>query len=247
METVVRKRKIYLFVLVASLIAAAVWINSQRTVTDLEPRQPSAENVVFEETPKPVQPAQQPELQPTPLPEEKPPEIFRNAAALYESSKRWMHVRELTGNNDHPMITIAMNFCGLDGDKGYAWCAAAQAEIHHFAGIKAPKSARVVDWFATPQVVWEKKMGNFPDIFDTNGMVGGIYFPNLGRLAHIVLIVGEDKNNYYTREGNTNLAGSREGDGFYAKTRSKTDIAALADYTISGDDFQTVYGKYLKK
>jgi hypothetical protein len=155
-----------------------------------------------------------------------------------------MEVRELTGNNDHPMITRAMNLCGLDGDKGYPWCAASQAEIHHEADIEAPRSARVVDWFIR-NVVWEKRFGEIPP-FEKQGMVGGLYYRHLGRLGHIFLIVGEDKNNFYTLEGNTNLAGSREGDGFYKKVRSKKSVAAMADYCLSGEAFEKEYGNYLK-
>ncbi len=130
------------------------------------------------------------------------------------------------------MITVAMKLCGLDGDKGYAWCAACQAEIFHVAEIKAPKSARVVDWF-NGATVWSVKHGKLPDeLENVEGMVGGLYYNNLGRLGHVFLIVGEDKNNFYTYEGNTNVAGSREGDGFYKKVRAKVSVAAIADYII---------------
>lgn len=170
----------------------------------------------------------------------------RNEVAnrLVKSAARWKDVRELTGNNDHPMITVAMNLCGLDGDKGYPWCAAAQAEIHHKTDVEAPKSARVVDWFVK-NVIWEKHFGEIPP-FEKQGMVGGLYFRNLGRLGHIFLVVGEDKNNFYTLEGNTNIAGSREGDGFYRKIRSKKSVAALADYCLAGNFFHQEYGEYLK-
>jgi hypothetical protein len=156
------------------------------------------------------------------------------------SAERWMHVRELTGNNDHPMITKAMRLCGLRGDMGYPWCAAAQAEIHDHAGLPAPHSARVVDWFRT-NVVWKREWGDRPEHLNTHGMVGALYYQHLGRYGHIVLIVGEDKNNFYTLEGNTNLAGSREGDGFYRKIRSKKSIAALADYCLTGNRWLDKY------
>ncbi len=126
------------------------------------------------------------------------------------------------------MITGAMNLCGLDGDKGYAWCAAAQAEIFYVAEIEAPRSARVVDWFNENS--WQMKHGKIPVGIKPEGMVGGLYYNNLGRLGHIFLIVGEDKNNFFTMEGNTNIAGSREGDGFYKKVRPKSTVATLADY-----------------
>jgi len=66
---------------------------------------------------------------------------------LIESAERWLGVRELSGRNDHPMITAAMKLCGLPGNAGYPWCAACQAEIHEEAGLHAPTSARVTDWF----------------------------------------------------------------------------------------------------
>lgn len=165
---------------------------------------------------------------------------------LFASTERWMGVRELTGHNDHPMITQAMKLCGLPGNAGYAWCAACQAEIHDYAGLNAPTSARVVDWF-TQNIVWKKQFGDIPSGFDVRGMVGALYYRNLGRFGHIVLILGQDKNNYYCYEGNTNMGGSREGDGFYRTIRSKESISALADYCISGKLFLEKYDTYLQK
>lgn len=137
-----------------------------------------------------------------------------------------------------------MKLCGLPGDKKYPWCASSQAEIHFYVGIKAPHSARVVDWFKT-NVVWKMEWGEM--VYHEVGMVGALYFSNLGRYGHIVLIVGEDKNNFYCKEGNTNNGGSRDGDGFYNTIRSKKSIAALADYCLSGQDFINKYGFYLQK
>jgi len=168
----------------------------------------------------------------------------RAATNLLESGKRWLGVRELTGHNDHPQITAAMKLCGLPGNAAHPWCAAAQAEIHDSAGVPAPTSARVVDWFKQ-NVVWRKEWGAVP-AFETRGMVGGLYYRNLGRYGHIVLIIGEDKNNYYCYEGNTNLAGSNEGDGFYKTIRPKKSIAVLADYCLSGKRFTEVYNEYLQ-
>lgn len=172
----------------------------------------------------------------------------RNGAVtnLLESAERWLPVRELTGHNDHPMITSAMKLCGLPGNAGYPWCAASQAEIHDHAGVGGPNSARVVDWFRY-NVVWLQKWGEVPAGFDVRGMVGAIYYRKLGRYGHIVLIIGEDKNNYYCYEGNTNMAGSNEGDGFYRTIRSKESISALADYCLNGRHFIEKYDWYLQK
>lgn len=130
-----------------------------------------------------------------------------------------------------------MNECGLPGDRKYPWCAAAQTGIHTEAGLKNPKSARVVDWFAN-NLVWKKEFGTMPKFTHKKGMVGAIYYKSLKRYGHIVLIVGEDQDNFYTLEGNTNASGSREGQGFYRKIRSKKLIAAIADYCLSVEEIK---------
>ena len=142
------------------------------------------------------------------------------------------------------MITRSMKLCGLRGDRKYPWCASSQAEIFHHAGISAPLSAAVTSWFKS-NVVWKKEWGEM--VYRAPGMVGALYYAHLGRYGHIVLIVGEDKNNFYCKEGNTNNGGSREGDGFYNTIRSKKSIAALADYCLSGNDFIKEYDFYLQK
>ena len=163
---------------------------------------------------------------------------------LVSVAEKYIGLKELTNNNDHPQITKWMKECGLRGDKGYPWCAAAQTGIHNEAVIPNPESARVVEWFQH-NITWKK---GWPDnLLDKKGMVGAIYYPELGRYGHIVLIVGEDNNSYYTLEGNTNGMGARDGDGFYRKIRSKKSIAILADYCVSGKDFITLYDKYLQK
>jgi len=168
-----------------------------------------------------------------------------SSANLLNSAERWNGVEELTGNNDHPMITVAMKLCGLSGNKGYPWCAACLAEIHNKAELPAPHSARVVDWFKQ-NVIWKNSWGE-KQFLVKPGMVGALYYRSLGRYGHIVLITGEDNNNYYTLEGNTNAAGSREGQGFYRKVRSKSSIAAMADYCLNGKMFIDEYESLLQK
>ena len=189
-----------------------------------------------------------------------------NFIRLVKSSQRWMDVRELTGNNDHPMITRAMRLCGLDGDKGYYWCAACWTEIYEYEGMANPRSARVTDWFMT-NVVWCDRWGEIPEQYDVRGMMGGVYYPRLNRYAHIVFIVGEDRNNYYTYQGNTSALNAvktfdgeeiyitedmiveleRNGQGFYKKVISKQHISVLSDYCVIGKAFSDEYDWYLLK
>jgi len=165
-----------------------------------------------------------------------------NVENLIGEAIKHINVREATGNNDGKWVKLFLNITGLD--EGYPWCAAYTSYVHFYAGVPAPRSARVVDWF-NRNVVWEKKYGEIPENFDKTGMVGGLFYESLGRLGHIFIILDEDKNNYFTIEGNTNGTGSREGDGVYKKIRSKKSIAALADYTVEKEFFYEIYGEYL--
>ncbi|NQU52902.1 MAG: hypothetical protein HQ522_10230 [Bacteroidetes bacterium] len=164
---------------------------------------------------------------------------------LIAEARTWLGVFELTGNNDHPRISESMRLCGLAGNRGYPWCASSQAKIHYDANIPAPHSARVTNWFKR-NIVWRREWGDKQ--FNVQpGMVGAIYYKSLGRYGHIVMIIGEDNNNYYTLEGNTNSAGSREGQGFYKKMRSKSSIAAISDYCLNGQLFIDEYDNLLKR
>ena len=72
-------------------------------------------------------------------------------------------------------------------------------------------------------------------------MVIGLYYPHLGRLGHIGIVTGFDGKNIYTIEGNTNAAGSREGQGVYRKIRPLKTVAAMADYSVLGRQFDQRY------
>jgi hypothetical protein len=178
---------------------------------------------------------------------DQPIPIIRDKASLIliSEAQTWLGITELTGNNDHPRISQSMKLCGLSGDKGYPWCASSQAQIHFDANLIAPHSARVVDWFKQ-NVIWKREWGD-KYISIQPGMVGAIYYRKLNRYGHIVLIVGQDKNNYYTLEGNTNSAGSRDGQGFYRKIRSKESIAVIADYCLNNVLFSKEYKMLLQR
>ncbi len=59
--------------------------------------------------------------------------------------------------------------------------------------------------------------------------------------------VFEKRLNHHSKsiEGNTNRAGSREGDGVYRKIRPKQTVAALGDYCLKpGEYFKTIEELY---
>ncbi len=183
---------------------------------------------------------------------------------IVASAKRWLHVRELTGHNDHPWITKAMKLCGLDGDKGYAWCAACQTEIFTYADVSNPESARVVDWFKS-NVIWERSWGvEPPKELILAGINYGFHNDRLNRYAHIGVSAFADKNNVYGYEGNTSSKGqfdpdtfeqvdeignaiTREGDGSYPKTRPWYTIDVFSDKCLKGNQFIERYDNYLKR
>lgn len=193
---------------------------------------------------------------------------------LLQSAERWKDVRELTGNNDHPMITKSMKQVGLRGDRGYAWCSSSQCEIAEYAGTGHPNSARVVDW-GKANVIWCKDWGvEFPYTVRT-GMMALFWNERLNREAHIGMIVSEDLNNYYIAEGNTSPKGAIEWEnieelnlqpdirkplvdfdivreaktngGFYLKVRPKSSVYAIVDRVLLGDAFNERYWEYLLK
>ena len=182
---------------------------------------------------------------------------------VLESATRWLGIQEITGNNDHPMITLSMELCGLPGDKKYPWCASSHSEIFNHAKVNTIKSARVIDWFKEA-VVWERNQNlPVPNKYLRPGMSVGFYYEKLKRYGHIGLLVHSSGKYAYTYEGNTSAKGQfdpetfdrleiigtgiqREGDGFYPKVRPWYMIDVVSDKCLQEKDFINRYDKYLK-
>jgi hypothetical protein len=140
-------------------------------------------------------------------------------AAIYT---REIGVRELTGHNDGSRVEEYL--AAVDRYKGDAWCAAFVAWTFQQAGVKAVRSGWSPAWFEDKTHTIYTHGGastGTPQRAD----VFGLYFANLGRIAHVGFIDEWDNSGVcITVEGNTNEAGSREGDGVYRKRRLKTQI-----------------------
>jgi len=111
--------------------------------------------------------------------------------------------------------------------KGNPWCAAFVHWSFLQSGItEVPRSGFCPNWFQTNVIYWrghyEKKLPQRTDVF-------GIWFQAKKRIAHVGFI-DEWVNGSYaiTVEGNTNEAGSREGDGVYRKRRLKKQIYKIS-------------------
>ena len=131
-------------------------------------------------------------------------------------------VREATGKNDGIAVESYLAVSGLD--KGYAWCAAYVGWVYRQAGFSQPKSAWSPDLFPSSRITREYLAGN----------VLGIYFSDLKRIAHVGLIVKREGDWSVSYEGNTNISGSREGDGVYVKRRHVRTIYRVADWVKEG-------------
>ena len=183
---------------------------------------------------------------------------------VLKSATRWLGIQELTGNNDHPMITLSMELCGLPGDKKYPWCASSHSEIFDHANLSTVISARVIDWFKS-NVIWDRASEiTIPHRYIRPGMSVGFYYKKLNRYGHIGLLVHSSSKYAYTYEGNTSAKGQfdpetfeqieligtgvqRDGDGFYPKVRPWYQIDVISDKCLQGRKFINRYDAYLQK
>jgi len=140
---------------------------------------------------------------------------------IYQSQ---LGVREATGHNDGRDVAMYLRSTGIKFPA--AWCSAFVRWVFDSAHVKTTITA------------WSPTAENKRDIIYKNGtfarepLPGDIfclYFSSLGRIGHTGFYDGRLNDRVYkTIEGNTNDAGSREGDGVYIKYRS-----FRATYSIS--------------
>ncbi len=133
-------------------------------------------------------------------------------------------VREATGHNDGQAVERYLRYTG--NKKGEPWCAAFVSWVFARAGYPQPKTA----W--SPALLPKQRLLNKA----TPAAVFGIYFKDKGRIAHAGLVEKQKDHWIYTIEGNTNIAGSREGDGVYRKLRHAKTIAAYANWLAKKEE-----------
>ena len=133
-------------------------------------------------------------------------------------------VREATGKNDGPEVEMYLRSVKLG--KGYPWCSAFvawsldEAEIPHRINAWSPTAENRNNFvYQNKRFSKDAKAG---DVFT-------IWYNNLKRIGHTGFY--HDRQNesiVITVEGNTNNAGSREGDGVYKKYRSLNVIHSIS-------------------
>jgi len=94
--------------------------------------------------------------------------------------------------------------------------------------LQIPEVAFVRIYFNKKNIVWTRNSNH--NITPSRADIFGIYFPNKKRIAHTGFIDKWTSTQVHTVEGNTNQAGSREGDGVYRKIRLTRQIYAVARF-----------------
>ena len=142
--------------------------------------------------------------------------IFRKKLA--STAQQYLGIREKTGRNDGPQIEQFLKVVNLK--KGDPWCGAFISWLFHKMGRLKPRSGWTPDLFPNSRLTKLALTGNLI----------GIYFPEKKRIAHVGMIECLDGDWIIAIEGNTNLQGSREGDGVYRKRRHKRSVAKISDW-----------------
>jgi hypothetical protein len=139
-------------------------------------------------------------------------------------------IRELTGNNDGPEVEAIIESAGFDAASKIPWCAATvyynYLLIGHRLEVKYP--ALSAAYFDSTHIIYQRGEGYKCD--PQKGDLIGIYFKSKGRIAHIGFYDSQTENYFISVEGNTNKAGSREGDGIYRKYRPKGSVYAISSW-----------------
>lgn len=132
-------------------------------------------------------------------------------------------VREHGTANHGSDVAKYLQSTGLN--EGYAWCAAFVNWTYRQHGVDCPQNAAwSPNWFPQKRLLDVTRYDPQP------GDVFGLYFSNKKRIAHVGLIHRYNTHYCMTVEGNTNDAGSREGDGVYMKRRLTRQIYRYANW-----------------
>lgn len=127
-------------------------------------------------------------------------------------------VRERTGNNDGARVEEYLSVVGLK--RGEPYCAAYISWLFAMEGFTKPKSGWCPDLFPKVRLARSALPGN----------VIGIYFISKKRIAHVGVIEKVEGEWCVSIEANTNVNGSREGDGVYRKRRHLKTIYRISDW-----------------
>lgn len=137
-------------------------------------------------------------------------------------------VRETTNNHGQRVEQYLKSVNRLPGD---AWCAAFVSWCLEESAVANCQSGWSPSWHPKSKLIYRPSSG-IHKMDPRPGDVFGIWFIKLNRLAHTGFIDDWASNDKFctTVEGNTNDAGSREGDGVYKKRRIKRQIHSVSNW-----------------
>jgi len=136
-------------------------------------------------------------------------------------------VREASGHNDGLQVEQYLKYVGLK--KGQPWCAAFVCWVLGRSEVKNPRVGGCVNLLEKGKTIVYRagrKMNDYP----RKGDVFFIWYASKNRVAHTGFVDSWGATWVKTIEGNTNDAGSREGDGVYRKRRLKRQLYAVVSF-----------------
>lgn len=135
-------------------------------------------------------------------------------------------VIEVGGNNLGPRIDQYMRTVGLT--EGYPWCSGFVKFVFDSAGVHTPgANGMAMSWFKKEKII---KSRSITLKTPREGDLFSLYYPKLGRIGHVGFVESFDSDRVVTVEGNTNYAGSREGDLVMRRFRNVKQIYSFADW-----------------
>lgn len=125
------------------------------------------------------------------------------AATMIATAGRYEGVRESPlGSNRQPFAAMAGHV------DGYAWCATFLVAMARQCGLTLPEGASSA---YTPSMEAAFKRAGRLSTTPHPGSFGFVYFPSMGRVAHVALVTAVVGDDVLTIEGNSNTDGGREG------------------------------------
>lgn len=113
------------------------------------------------------------------------------------------------GTREDPVGSNRTRYAALAGHtNGAAWCATFLTAGARVTGLQLPDGAGSA-WTPSMEAAFKRagRLGRVPKV----GAFAFVYFPGLGRVAHVGVVWKVQGDRVYLIEGNTNAAGGREG------------------------------------
>ncbi len=146
--------------------------------------------------------------------------------AIVDTLQHYVGVKELTGNNDGPIIEMFLLSADRDPKDREPWCGALITYGFKVNGLAVPK-------YPALSAAWFDEQHTIPHPQAQKGDLGGLYYDKLKRIGHIVCYTAPFVNPtpyVPTVEGNTNAQGSRDGNQVANRFRPRSVFHRSANW-----------------